>query len=37
MRPREGVEIAGQPLDAYLTGPEATSPAVVLFAVNRTA
>jgi len=37
MRPREGVEIAGQPLDAYLTGPEATSPAVVLFAVNPTA
>ena len=37
MRPREGVEIAGQPLDAYLTRPEATSPAVVLFAVNRTA
>ena len=37
MRPRECVEIAGQPLDAYLTGPEATSPAVVLFAVNRTA
>ena len=24
-------------LDAYLTGPEATSPAVVLFAVNPTA
>ena len=37
MRQPQNVEIAGQPLDAYLTGPEATSPAVVLFAVNRTA
>jgi hypothetical protein len=33
----EGVEIAGQPLDAYLTGPEATAPAIVRFALNRTA
>jgi hypothetical protein len=36
MRQREGVEIAGQRLDAYLTGPEATAP-IVRFAVNRTA
>ena len=29
MRQPEGVEIAGQPLDAYLTGPEATAPTIV--------
>ena len=34
MRPREGVESAGQPLDAYVTGPEATRPTIVRFAVN---
>jgi hypothetical protein len=37
MRQPESVEIAGQPLDAYLTGPEATAAAIVRFAVNRTA
>ncbi len=37
MRQPEGVEIAGQPLHAYLTGPEATAPAIVRFAVNRNA
>jgi hypothetical protein len=29
MRQPEAVEIAGQPLDPYLTGPEATPPAIV--------
>ena len=37
MRQPEGVEIASQPLDAYRTGPEATAPAIVRFALNRTA
>jgi hypothetical protein len=37
MRQPEGVDIAGQPLDAYPTGPEATAPAAVRFALNRTA
>ena len=37
MRQPEGVEIAGQPLDAYLTGPEATAPAIVRFVLSRTA
>ena len=36
MRQPEGAEIASQPLDAYLTGPEATAPAIVRFALNRT-
>ncbi len=36
MRQPEGVEIAGQPLDAYLTRPEATAPAIVRFALSRT-
>jgi hypothetical protein len=30
------VEIADQPLDAYLTGHEATASAIVRFALNRT-
>ena len=37
MRQPEGVEIAGQPLDAHLAGPEATAPAIVRFVLNRTA
>jgi hypothetical protein len=37
MRQREGVEITGQLHDAYLTGPETTTAAIVAFAVNRTA
>jgi hypothetical protein len=37
MRQPAGVEIAGQPLDAYPTGPEATAAAIVRFALNRTA
>ena len=36
MRQPEGAEIARQP-DAYLTGPETTTAAIVAFAVNRTA
>ena len=36
MRQPEGVEIAGQPLDAYLPDPEAQAPAIVRFSVNRT-
>ena len=37
MRPPEGVQIAGQPLDAYPAAPEATPPVIVRFARNRTA
>jgi len=37
MRQPDGVETAGQPLDACLTGPEATAPAIVRFALSRTA
>jgi hypothetical protein len=37
MRQPEGVEIAGQPLDAHLTGPKVTAPAIVRFALNRIA
>ncbi len=36
MRQPEGVEIGGQPFDAYLAGPEAKALAIVRFAVNRT-
>ena len=36
MRQPEGVEIAGQPLGAYLTGPAATAPVIVACAVSRT-
>jgi hypothetical protein len=37
MRQPEGVEIAGQPLHAYLIGTDATPAAIVRFALNRTA
>jgi len=37
MREPEGVEIGEQPFDAHLTGPEAKAPAIVRFALNRTA
>lgn len=36
MRQPEGVEIGGQPLDAYLTGTDATPAAIVRFAVKGT-
>jgi hypothetical protein len=36
MHQPEGVEIAGQLHDAYLTGPEATPAAIVWFALKGT-
>ena len=37
MRQPEGVEIAGEPLHADVTGTDATPAAIVQFAVNRIA
>jgi hypothetical protein len=37
VRQPEGVEIAGQPHDEYLTGPEAMAPTTARFALNWTA